>query len=520
MSAASPDADSSILSTCRSIPVWEWVLAGTAVLIALGLGLSRLSWPSLWHDELIHVFVAKGIIASGLPQLPSGRFFTEGTLYNYLLAGVMLLFGDGEAAVRAPSVFANALNVFGTYFVVRRLLGAPAALVAAFALALSPWSVAWSRQARFYALQQTMYLATLYAVWRCGEAPDRGGIVRWGLGACAAYVVGLLSGPHSVFFLAPVGVYAGLHVLRERRVKSRWPLMAVAVVLLGVLTVTAHYLTLPQAEFDATFKDAQIGGPPPDPGDRDQSDRYYYFRFFTNNLSTGYFILACAGFVWMAIKEGRRGVFAALAFLVPILVLNFLIGYRRHRFIFFAYPFYVAAFSYALVRLAEFLPTFRRSWPRAVAALCILAFGARLAVSTIRLTQDSLHVAKGADVTLAVAHPQWRKPCLYVKEHLEDAVVLTTTYITALYYAGRVDNWYPSRVIVWEHIESGMDGLKTLDDLKAYVREHPRGYFVAERRRFHHWRFFAEDVAWVEQNMERIDAASGEDVILYRWGPR
>ncbi|MCC6698205.1 MAG: glycosyltransferase family 39 protein [Candidatus Hydrogenedentes bacterium] len=519
MSTAPRDGDGSILLSCRPVPAWEWMLAGLAVAIALVLGFSRLSWPSLWHDELIHVFVAKGIIGSGLPQLPSGRMFTEGTLYNYLLAGVMLLFGDGEAAVRAPSVIANALNVLGTYLVVRRILGAPTALVAAFALALSPWSVAWSRQARFYALQQTMYLATLYAVWRCGEAPDRGGIVRWGLGACGAYVVGLLSGPHSVFFLAPVGAYAGLHVLRERCVKSRWFLMAAAVVLLGVLTVTGHFLTLPQAEFDATFKDAQIGGSPPDPGDRDQSDRLYYFRFFTNNLSTGYFILACVGFVWMVVKEGRRGVFTAIAFLAPILVLNFLIGYRRHRFIFFAYPFYVAAFSYALVRLAAFLPSFRRSWPRAVAAVCVVAFGARLAISTVRLVQDSMRVAGGADATLAVAHPQWRKPCLYIRDHLNGEVVLTTTYITALYYVGRVDNWYPSRVIVWEHIESGMEGLKTLDDLKAYVREHPKGFFVAERRRFHHWYFFAEDVAWVEQHMERLDAASGEDVILYRWGP-
>ena len=521
MITASTDADSpeGILRACRAIPAWEWMLAGLATLTALLLGLSRLSDPSLWHDELIHVFVAKGILDSGFPLLPSGNVFTEGTLYNYLLAGVVLLFGDGEAAVRTPSVIANAVNVLGTYFVVRRLLGAPTALVAAFALALSPWSLAWSRQARFYALQQTMFLATLYAVWRCGEAPDRRGIVQWGLGACGAYALGLLSGPHSVFFLAPIGVYAGLHVLRERRVRSRWFLMLAGVTLLGVVTVAGHALTLPQAEYDAIFKEAQIGGPPPDPSDRDQSDSLYYFRFFTNNLSTGYFILACAGFVMMGIKEGRKGVFAAVAFLVPILVLNYLIGYRRHRFIFFAYPFYVAAFSYAIVRLATFLPTFRRSWPRAVAALCIVVFGVRLALSTVRLIQDSLHVASGADATLAVVHPQWRKPCLYIKDHLDDAVVLTTTYITALHYVGHVDNWYPSRVIVWEHIESGMGGLKTLDELKAYVREHPRGYFVAERRRFHHWYFFADEVTWVEQHMERLDEASGDDVILYRWGP-
>lgn len=153
----------------------------------------------------------------------------------------------------------------------------------------------------------------------------------------------------------------------------------------------------------------------------------------------------------------------------------------------------------------------------AIAGL-ILVFGARLALSQVRLVKDCIAVAYGSDTTLAVHHPQWKQPCAYVKQHRGDAVVLCTTFITAYHYVGRVDNWYPSRIIVWEYIESGMDGMRTLDELKAFVSAHPKGFFIAEHRRFNMWPMFAEDVAWVEANMRRVEEASNSDITLYAWG--
>ncbi|MCL4694123.1 MAG: glycosyltransferase family 39 protein, partial [Candidatus Hydrogenedentes bacterium] len=152
LNSGSPYSQMDSHGTDGARPTWERVAVALAALAALLLGFSNLAAPSLWHDELIHVFVAKGIPDHGLPLLLGGTVFTEGTLYNYLLALQILLFGDGEFAVRAPSVVFNALNVLLTYGILRRLLGGPTAVVAAVALALSPWSIAWARQARFYTL--------------------------------------------------------------------------------------------------------------------------------------------------------------------------------------------------------------------------------------------------------------------------------------------------------------------------------------------------------------------------------
>ena len=165
------------------------------------------------------------------------------------------------------------------------------------------------------------------------------------------------------------------------------------------------------------------------------------------------------------------------------------------------------------------------AWGTRMAVLLVLLFTARLGVSGAKLTGDSIETARGAHTTLARRHPQWREPCLYIRAHGEDAVVVTTTYLPTLYYAGRVDNWYPAAYIGGESLESGMDGLKSLADFQRYVAEHPKGFFVAEW-----WRFsrnavikdltddLAAEVAWVEENLAKVEEASTQDVTLYAWG--
>ncbi|NUM55135.1 MAG: glycosyltransferase family 39 protein [Candidatus Hydrogenedentes bacterium] len=500
-------------------PLLERCVVSLAVASVFVLAFANLAGPSLWHDELIHVYVGKKILETGLPLLLSGRVFTNGMLFNYLLAGLIAIFGDGEAAVRSISAVFAVVNVYLTYRMLRPLIGGPSAALTALLMAWSPWQLAWARQARFYMLHQTVYLVTMLLVWRFGEA-DRTKLSRWGAGFAAAYCIGLLAGPQTVFFLGPIGAYAACRWLGVRTLRSRWTVLIAICGLLGAATLLGYYLTLPKAEHDAIFKEA-LRADTPDDGlvDHDQSDSLYYFRFYTNNLGSGFFVLACAGFALLVARAGKPGLFIALAFVVPILLLNFgITQHRRYRFLFFAYPFYVAACAYALVYLTQFVRTSRQSAWRMAAAVAIVAFTARLTVSQYRLAADCIEVAGGASTTLAVHHPQWRQPCTYVKEHRGDAAIVCTTYIAALHYVGHIDTWYPSRVIVWEYIESGMDGMRTLDELKAFVSEHPRGYFIAEHRRFHMWPFFKDDLEWVERNMKKIDEASNGDISLYEWG--
>lgn len=494
---------------------WEMAVLATAVVLVFSLGLPNLAEPSLWHDELVHVFVAKSMAETGEANLPSGMPYGNAAVFNAILAGVVRVWGLSEATVRTPSVFLAAGNVLMLFFLTRPILGRWTALVSAFGLALSPWAVAWSREARFYTLQQGLYLATLGCFWQVMVQDRRRTLAAWGGGCATAYGLGVLTSFHSILFLGPLGAYVLLMGFLQRTLKSRWTVLVCLVGLAGVVTLISYFFLMNPLDREAVFERGGLGGRV---ADVERASRLYYTLWLQENLSVGFFILALFGFAAMVFREGRRGAFMALAFWVPIVVLTFFIGYRRPRFMFFAFPFYVAAFSYGLVFLAQWLGKPKISWASWGVAALVVLFAVRLAWSEIRLVQDSLEAAGGAHTTLARRHPQWKKPCAYVREHGEGAAVVTTTFLPVLYYVGRADNWYPTHNNWWEVDEAGMDDLKTPEDLARFVAQHPRGFYLAEKSRFDRYDFMDEYAGWVKKHLTVIEEGSSDDVTLFAWG--
>ena len=419
------------------------------MLAAFGLGISNLSAPSLWHDEAVHVFVAKNIVEIGSPQHNTGVPYYSGTTWNYLLAFVIRYWGWEEAIVRTPAVIVATLNVLLTFLVIRPLLGTKTAVVAALALALNPWSVAWSREARFYGLQQAFFLATFGAFWQAAVAETTRRGFRWGVVAGTCYLLGVLTAFHSGLFVSGLGVFAAGMLVYARTERKRWAWATLAVALASVITVGLYAGLLNPYDRYMVYGQGGVGGEFVEDA---RIDRAYYFNWLRLNLSTGVFVTALAGFGLMIVREGRKGVLTALCFWVPLILLTFFIGYRRPRFMFFAFPLYAAAFAYASVVAADWLmKTKPRLWQRAATVILGL-FAVRVLISVLFLIGDSVVVAGGSDTSLAKHHPRWQEPCAYVRENVQpDEVVLTTTWLPTLYYVGRVDNWYPTRALWGGH---------------------------------------------------------------------
>ncbi|MBX3179539.1 MAG: glycosyltransferase family 39 protein [Candidatus Hydrogenedentes bacterium] len=499
---------------------WEWAAIGLLAATALAFGLPNLGVPSLWHDELVHLYVAKNIAEVGWPALPSGNVYPSSTAYNYLLAAFVALLGDSEVAARFPSVLLAACNTLLVYFLARVWLGRPVALLAALLFATSPWQVAWSRQARMYELQVTAYLAFLYCAWRY-FAGARASAPYWGLGAVAAYLLGLLTSFHSILFLGAPGLFALGLGWRDRRRDTRWAWALTGCAALGAITIIALWLNPNPVDRAAVFQTG-LGGTLLD---QLRTDRYYYVRFFANNLSIGYLAVAILGAALLLWRRDRASIWVLLGFFVPLFVLTYLIGYRRFRFIFFAYPLYVMLGSCGLLALLGVLRGARRSLLHGLCAALIVIFLSRLAWSSATLLGDSLEAARGAHTTLAVRHPQWKLPTRWVRERRQPGeAVLTTTFLPVHHYVGHVDNWFPNRYTRWEYQESGLEGLDSLEALKAFLADHPRGYFIAEASRFLMWRHhgalvkdLGREVDWVETHMTRIDEACSDDVTVWRW---
>ncbi|MEO3786662.1 glycosyltransferase family 39 protein [Actinocorallia sp. B10E7] len=123
-------------------------------------GLDR---PALWRDEAVTAGMARRPLDSFFSVL--GQIDAVHGLYYLVMKGVVALFGDGEAALRAPSVLGAVLAAGATAELGRRLGGTRTGLFAGLLVAVSPALSRYAQEARQYTLATGLaVLATLLLV--------------------------------------------------------------------------------------------------------------------------------------------------------------------------------------------------------------------------------------------------------------------------------------------------------------------------------------------------------------------
>jgi uncharacterized membrane protein len=161
----------------------EWLLLAAIVSIAALLRFYRIGYQSYWVDEIL------SLRASAVPQ---GVSFWEKILHNVhgpLHAVIIHLLGNislSEGFLRAPSAIAGTMSVVLFYRWLVRLGRRDIALYGALFLALSPFSLYYSQELRYYSLMAMFCIITLILYGRYLEDPSyrRGAVL--GLAATAA----------------------------------------------------------------------------------------------------------------------------------------------------------------------------------------------------------------------------------------------------------------------------------------------------------------------------------------------
>jgi len=183
------------------------------------LRIFRIGYQSVWWDEAYSVHVAQGGLAAVL-GLPASIAWNHPPLHYGLLTGWTRLAGFGELSIRYLSLLFGVLLLPLVYRVARRLFDQPTALAAMAVTAFSPAYIAYSQEARVYALLPLSYLLLLYALHRVAETDGTAPLRIW-LGLVAAESLILYS-----HFIAGLGIlYANLFLLavwlQRRRLSLR-----------------------------------------------------------------------------------------------------------------------------------------------------------------------------------------------------------------------------------------------------------------------------------------------------------
>jgi len=130
------------------------------LLLALLLRLYNLN-QSLWLDEAINVVAAR--------DFGFGKLITEYSLGDYhpplfhpVLKIWISIFGDGEIAVRLPSVIFGVATVYVAYLLAKKLVNGNFGLLASLFLALAPYNIYFSQEARMYCLEGLLGVLAVY----------------------------------------------------------------------------------------------------------------------------------------------------------------------------------------------------------------------------------------------------------------------------------------------------------------------------------------------------------------------
>jgi hypothetical protein len=183
------------------------VVAALVVIAAL-LRFTTLGVQSYWVDEAWTVDLVRLDLTEMLRMIPK----TESTppLYYILAWGWSRVFGDGEIGLRSLSALLGTALVPVAYLAARELVPRRGALVVAALIAVNPFLIWYSQEARSYILLALIGALSFLFFARALRRGGRGDVWLWAIASSCA----MLSHYFAVFLVVPEAV---LLVIRLRR---------------------------------------------------------------------------------------------------------------------------------------------------------------------------------------------------------------------------------------------------------------------------------------------------------------
>jgi hypothetical protein len=476
------------------VPDLHGLLVAAAFVTGLLLRVVNLGGPAFNFDELFHVFTARSWLAGEGLYLPTGQPYANAWLVTLLTAGVFTLVGESEATARLPAVAFGVMTLALVYVAGRVLFGRTAGLFALALAAVSPDGIDVDRFARFYSPLTLFTLLTALAAFLAmegtrGDGPrvtkDR---LAWtalaalaGLVAFHLHPVGL--GVAVVILAYAAAMAAGLRLLRRRddgTAAGRAPLAAspaarYAVIALGLLFFAALGLASPDPEMRGRILD--VATRPllwyrPLPG-----GAAFYHAYLTGQYAWLWYLVWPAT-VLLVIARPRAGLFVALAFWLPFVVMSGVVPTKAPRYISHLLPFawlllggaaevlWPPARRALLGRLEPVVPARAPRW--AVVAIVVVV----AAAPVLRLSPSVMAGVRAPFRTTGKfatgKFPDWRGLAREIVPRLPPGAHLVVTRpLSFRYYFGRPTHYLMEPCRDLEEWEAGEDRVRRAADLTA-----------------------------------------------------
>jgi len=152
------------ITILASMPWMQYVWLAVITLFAAALRFYRLGEWSFWIDEIFTINHALSHFSTTellLKNIPPFRNWIP--LSVIMDAQVLKLGGINEWSARLTPAIIGILTIPILYLPTRKIFGSHRALISVLLLAVSPWHLFWSQNARFYSALMLFYTLALFA---------------------------------------------------------------------------------------------------------------------------------------------------------------------------------------------------------------------------------------------------------------------------------------------------------------------------------------------------------------------
>lgn len=457
-----------------------WMAPTGLLLVAMVVRAWQLTFHSLWLDEAFSLFWANKPAAE---IIRVGLALTEDKhppLYYLLLHGWTGLFGTGDVAVRSLGVLLGAIAVLPVYGIARQLCDGSrrAALLAGLFVALNPFLVWYSQEARMFGPATTFGLIGLYAWLRLLVAETHqqrpGRALVWVFAAAAGLLAACYSYLFAAFLLPVAGVWWLLALARPPALGGVLPFHRQRIAWTGILTLVVtvvFLLPLAWSAWQVAGSEAQPGQPFANLG----GNLVTLFEAYTlRQVPWSSSVVTLASTVGglalvLGLVVGRRGLYLLTWLVLPLLIGNLLLArdgtvFAETRYFIFLAPAVAVTWAQAIDWL----------WNRGRVA------GLAAALALVGMTLLALPYVWHSDP--AYRREDWRTAAAYLNQYAapRDQVVVHVDYARLpfdRYYSGRapVSAPFGTPLSSEDQVAAGLDPLAAQADTLWLVLSHQEG---------------------------------------------
>jgi mannosyltransferase len=426
-------------------PVLQHALLGVIVLVATLLRFHHLGTWSFWLDEVISVNASAYIAEWPLAWLP---------LFLVAERITLDLLGTSEWSARLFPALVGIVTIPALYYLIRKPFGATVALLALLFLALSPWHVYWSQNARFYTLLLLLYNLGLL-LFLIGFREKR---LSYLVASTILLVLAMRERQTALFSLPVIFIYIAWNILASNKtVRTVRPYYLMPVFIpIGAFAIyeliNVFYLGNPSrmAEFYTTF----AGNPNQTP--------LRLLLSIVFRLSIPIICLAVVGGLILLLQRDEAGKFILAGAVVPTVLLLGLstFMFTADRYIFMVLPFWCILAAVSIRQMFVAVQGYNKLLPLGVLALLVLS----------QLGDNMLYYQFQNG-----NRPNWGGALAFIEQRIEPQDLIFATN-------PEVGNYY---------LNTGVSQINSANPV-AIAQEHTRAWFVIE-----------ESIGWVAPDLEQ-----------------